>query len=89
MKFIDDPFLHIPRTHPLTPSLLCKEGKLTEIQCITPPLCGAERGPGGEFMLTQGAKGVGGMSSENNGETGKGVNYKKQMNTLFRLKNQW
>jgi len=35
---------------PLTPSLPRKEGEQANIQCITPPLCRAERGPEGEFM---------------------------------------
>jgi hypothetical protein len=34
----------------ISPSLLRKEVEVTNIQYITPPLCVAERGMGGEFM---------------------------------------
>jgi hypothetical protein len=33
-----------------SPSLLRKEGEGSNTQCLTPPLCVAERGMGGEFV---------------------------------------
>jgi hypothetical protein len=45
------PFLYSHELTPFfSPSLLRKEGECSIIQRLTPPLCVAERGMGGEFM---------------------------------------